>query len=142
MASTLNYANTLSPKTARSVLVPPDATDVPAPIVEANKAAVEKVEALERANQALRDAMRVAADAPRRDKAARVGAHQADKAPPAPTVAKANEAVELAEGTRDLCRRDATGRFATCTTSSQPTTGNGSTPRSPSRTTSWRGCPT
>jgi hypothetical protein len=52
MASTLNYANTLSPKTARSVLVPPDATDVPAAIVEANKSAVEKVEALERANQA------------------------------------------------------------------------------------------
>jgi hypothetical protein len=55
MASTLNYANTLSPKTARSVLVPPDATDVPAAIVEANKSAVEKIEALERANQALRD---------------------------------------------------------------------------------------
>jgi hypothetical protein len=33
MASSLNYANTLSPKTARSVLVPPDATDVPAAVM-------------------------------------------------------------------------------------------------------------
>jgi hypothetical protein len=80
-------------------LVPPDATDVPAAIVEAKKPAVEKVEALERANQALRDAMRAAADAPRRDEAARVAAHQADKKLPAPTVAKANEAVEV-------CRTD------------------------------------
>jgi hypothetical protein len=65
---------------------------------------VEKVEALERASQAVRDAKRTAAEAPRRDEAARVAAHQADKKPPAPTVAKANEAVELAERTRDLCR--------------------------------------
>jgi hypothetical protein len=92
MASSLNYANTLSPRTARSVLVPPDATNVPAAIVEANKAAVEKVEALERANQAVKDAMRVAAEAPGRDQAARVAAHQTEKKLPAPTVAKAKEA--------------------------------------------------
>jgi hypothetical protein len=107
MASSLNYANTLSPKTARSVLVPPDATNVPAVVMEANKPAVEKVEALERANQAVRDARRAAAEAPRRDEAARVAAHEADKKLPAPTVAKANAAVEVAERTRDLCRRDA-----------------------------------
>jgi hypothetical protein len=107
MASSLNYGNTLSPKTARSVLVPPDATNVPAPIVEANKPAVEKVEALDRAGQAVRDARRVAGEAPRRDEAARVAAHQADKKLPAPTVAKAREAVEIAERTRDLCRREA-----------------------------------
>jgi hypothetical protein len=87
--------------------VPPDATNVPEAIAAANKAAVEKVEALERATQALRDAMRVAAEAPRRDEAARVAAHQADKKLPAPTVAGAKEAVEIAERTRDLCRRDA-----------------------------------
>jgi hypothetical protein len=45
MASTLNYANTLSPKTARSGLVPSDATNVPAPIAEANEAAAQTVEA-------------------------------------------------------------------------------------------------
>jgi integrase len=109
MASTLNYANTLSPKTARSVLVPPDATDVPAAVMEANRPAVEKVEALERAGQAVRDARRVADDAPRRDQAARVAAHQAGKKLPAPTVANANEAVEIAERTRDLCRRETDG---------------------------------
>ena len=38
MAAHLNYANTLSPKTARSVLVPPDATDVPAAVMEAKLA--------------------------------------------------------------------------------------------------------
>jgi hypothetical protein len=107
MASSLNYGNTLSPKTARSVLVPPDATDVPAAVVEANGPALEKVEALERAGQAVRDARRAAAEAPRRDEAARVAAHQADKKLPAPTVARANEAVEIAERTRDLCRREA-----------------------------------
>jgi hypothetical protein len=76
MASSLNYANTLSPKTARSVLLPPDTTNVPAAVMEANKPAVEKVEALERAGQAVRDARRAAAEAPRRDEAARVAAHR------------------------------------------------------------------
>ena len=107
MASTLNYANTLSPKTARSVLVPPDATGVPTAVMEANRPAVEKVEALERAGQAVRDARRAETEAPRRDEAARAAAHQADKKPPAPTVAKAWEAVDVAERTRDLCRREA-----------------------------------
>jgi hypothetical protein len=107
MASSLNYGNTLSPKTARSVLMPLDAVNVPAAVMEANKPAVEKIEALERAGQAVRDARRAAAEAPRRDEAARVAAHQADKKLPASTVAKANEAVEVAERTRDLCRRDA-----------------------------------
>jgi hypothetical protein len=107
MASTLNYGNTLSPKTGRSVLVPPGATDVPAAVMEANRPAVEKVEALERAGQSVRDARRAAGEAPRRDEAARVAAHQADKKLPAPTVAKATEAVDVAERTRDLCRREA-----------------------------------
>ena len=107
MASSLNYGNTLSPKTARWVLVPPDATNVPAPVVEANKPAVQKVEALDRADQAVRDAMRIAREAPRHDREAAAAAHLAGKKAPAPTVANANEAVQIAEGTRNLCRRDA-----------------------------------
>ena len=54
MANTLNYGNSLSHKTARSLLVPADATNVPAPIAEANEEAAGKVETLERAHQAVR----------------------------------------------------------------------------------------
>jgi hypothetical protein len=115
MASTLNYANTLSPKTARSVLVPPDATDVPAAVMEANRPAVEKVEALERAGQAVRDARRVADDAPRRDQAARVAAHQAGKKLPAQRSRTRTRRSRSRNGPATCAAAKQTGRSATST---------------------------
>ena len=107
MARSLNDGRGLSPQTARELLVPEAASDVPAAVEAANLTALNAVEAFERATEALSKARLAAREAPQLDARAAADAHREGKAPPAPTEQTALQAERAAVTTQKLCRAEA-----------------------------------